>query len=364
VLVQHWVDRYGLEAMNEWLFEVWNEPNLTAFWTGTRDDYLRLYDATARAIKRVAPSLRVGGPATADNAWIETFVAHCETRAVPVDFVSTHHYPTDAFGLPGDDTITQLAKSRRSALRDEAEVARGKARGKPLYYTEWSTSSNPFDPLHDQPYAAAFIAKTALEASGIVQGYSYWTFSDIFEENYFSSEPFHGGFGLMNVDGVPKPAYRAYELLHRLGDRIFHVEGVHPTVDAWVTRRGEEVTVLLTNGALPRHRIRAERVHVTLDGVPRAARAFVERIDDEHANAKQAWIEMGRPHRPSPMQVTALETASALVRDRLPLERQGDLVAFDVTMPPRGTALITLTPRWRRRESQRGAAPSRRAGCA
>ena len=92
----------------------------------------------------------------------------------------------------------------------------------------------------------------------------------------------------MNVDGVPKPAYRAYELLHRLGDRIFHVEGVHPTVDAWVTRRGEEVTVLLTNGALPRHRIRAERVHVTLDGVLRAARAFVERIDDEHANAKQA----------------------------------------------------------------------------
>ena len=70
VLVQHWVDRYGLEAMNEWLFEVWNEPNLTAFWTGTRDDYLRLYDATARANKRVAPSLRVGGPATADNAWI------------------------------------------------------------------------------------------------------------------------------------------------------------------------------------------------------------------------------------------------------------------------------------------------------
>ena len=77
---------------------------------------------------------------------------------MPVDFVSTHHYPTDAFGLPGDDTITQLAKSRRSALRDESEVARGKARGKPLYYTEWSTSSNPFDPLHDLRYGAAYIA--------------------------------------------------------------------------------------------------------------------------------------------------------------------------------------------------------------
>ena len=66
--------------------------------------------------------------------------------------------------------------------------------------------------MHDDPYAAAFIVKTVLEANGLVQGYSYWTFSDIFEENYFPSVPFHGGFGLLNIHGIAKPSYRAFEI--------------------------------------------------------------------------------------------------------------------------------------------------------
>ena len=59
--------------------------------------------------------------------------------------------------------------------------------------------------MHDMPYAAAFILKTVMEAQGYVNCYSYWTFSDIFDENYFSSIPFHGGFGLLNIYGIPKP---------------------------------------------------------------------------------------------------------------------------------------------------------------
>jgi xylan 1,4-beta-xylosidase len=118
---------------------------------------------------------------------------------LPADFVSTHHYPTDAFGKEGDDTLTQLAKSRRSILREQAQDAKRRARGKPLYYTEWNASSNPRDSLHDEPYSAAFAVKTIMEANGLVEGYSFWTFSDIFEENYFPSVPFHGGFGLLTV---------------------------------------------------------------------------------------------------------------------------------------------------------------------
>ena len=122
-------------------------------------------------------------------------------------------------GKPGDDTEAQLAQSRRSVLRDETREVRRQAGERPVYYTEWCTSSNPRDPMHDEPYAAAFIVKTILEANGLVQGYSYWTFSDIFEENYFPSVPFHGGFGLLNIHGIAKPAYRAFELLHALGER-------------------------------------------------------------------------------------------------------------------------------------------------
>jgi len=341
-LADHWIERYGLAEVSRWFFEVWNEPNLEAFWTGSQADYFRLYAVTARALKQVHSSLRVGGPATADNAWLPEFMTYCEANAAPVDFVSTHHYPTDAFGKPGDDTTAQLASSRRSVLRDEARKARDQARGKPLYYTEWSTSSNPFDDLHDEPFAAAFIAKTVMEACGIVHGYSYWTFSDIFEENYFSSKPFHGGFGLLTIHGVPKPAYRAFELLHQLGDQIFPVVGEHDTVDVWATQRGRIAQVLLTNGALPRHRIRTEVVSLELSGLGKLRSAHLQRIDDDHSNARRAWLEMGQPESLLPRQVEALECASLLVLEPVHFDASESHATLDVTMPPQGTALLTL----------------------
>jgi xylan 1,4-beta-xylosidase len=107
--VAHWVERYGVDEVRRWYFEVWNEPNLAAFWTGSQTEYFRLYEHAARAIKSVDSALVVGGPATASNAWIAPFLDHCDAHDVPVDFVSTHHYPTDAFGKPGDDTVAQLA---------------------------------------------------------------------------------------------------------------------------------------------------------------------------------------------------------------------------------------------------------------
>ena len=235
-LARHWVARYGRGETRRWFFEVWNEPNLRAFWTGTRADYFRLYRHTVEAVKSVDASLRVGGPATAKNEWIEEFLEFCDARRLPADFVTTHHYPTDPFGAPGDDTETQLAEGQRGILRQQAQDARRRCGPRPLYYTEWNTSSNPRDPLHDAPYAAAFVTKTVMEAAELVDGYGFWTFSDLFEENYFPSVPFHGGFGLLTIHGIPKPAYRAFELMHRLGTDRLVVDGTHHTLDAWAVR--------------------------------------------------------------------------------------------------------------------------------
>src|SRR5665213_2809690 len=158
-LVAHWVERYGLAEVREWFFEVWNEPNLDAFGSGKQDDYFKLYRYTVEAIKSVDSALRVGGPATAANAWIDDFIAFCANSQLPADFISTHHYPTDALGQPGDDTEAQLSNSRRSVLRDQTLEVRRQAGDRPVYYTEWCTSSNPRDPMHDEPYAAAFVIK-------------------------------------------------------------------------------------------------------------------------------------------------------------------------------------------------------------
>jgi xylan 1,4-beta-xylosidase len=282
-LVRHWVERYGLEV-RQWYFSL----------ERTRSEHvlpapgaLRLYASGQR--HQVSGS-RPAGSAVGDRPTSGSgeFLRFCDANHLPADFVTTHHYPTDACGQPGDNTEAQLAAGRRSILQQQARAARRQAGERPLYYTEWASSANDRDPLHDESYAASFIVKTVLEAQGLVQGYGYWTFSDIFEESYFPSVPFHGGFGLLTLHGIPKPAYRAFELLHEIGTELLPVTGSHATVDCWVVRGGEAVTVLLTNFALPRHPLAREAVRVRLTGLRKLAAANIRRIDAEHANPSSA----------------------------------------------------------------------------
>ena len=342
-LIRHWVDRYGVREVRRWFFEVWNEPNLKAFWTGSRQDYFKLYRYTVRAIKDVDADLKVGGPATARDEWIAEFVQFCDRHDLPADFVSTHHYPTDALVTPGTDTEAQLASSRRSIMRQWAQDTRRRACGRPVYYTEWNASSNPRDPRHDEPYAAAFAAKTALEASGVADGYSFWTFSDIFEENYFPSVPFHGGFGLLTVHGIAKPAYRAFQLLHEAGDERLVVDGLHATVDVWALRQRRDVTILMTNHALPRQPIRRERVRITLRNSARPRSASIRRIDEAHANVRRAWQELGQPEYLSSLLVARLESASRLREDRCAWEYANRAVYLEVDLLPHAVASVAVT---------------------
>lgn len=342
--VEHLVARYGEKEVSQWFFEVWNEPNLNAFWKGSQADYFKLYQYTAEAIKTIGQSLKVGGPATANNEWITEFVDFCEKNNVPADFITTHHYPTDSFGQPGDTTEQQLAESRRSALRDEATAVNKKAKGKPVYYTEWCSSSNPFDDLHDAPYAAAFIVKTVMEARGLVEGYSYWTFSDIFEENYFSSAPFHGGFGLLNIYGIPKPTYRAFELLHKLGDEFLQVEGHHQTVDAWVIRGASVVQIIITNWTLPEHPIKTEFVQFKLTNAPKIKAAYLTQIDDNQCNARKLWDKMGKPDSLSQAVVEQLEIASMLVQQPITVNYSDNTAIIETSLMPQAVTLITLEP--------------------
>ncbi len=341
-LASHWTERYGANEVREWFFEVWNEPNLKAFWTGTQKGYFKLYEITAKALKRVDPLLKVGGPATAKNAWISDFLGFCESRKVPVDFVSTHHYPTDAFGKAGSNTISQLQHAPPHVMRDDVRQVRRQAKGLPIYYTEWNISSNPRDPLHDEPFAAAYAAKIILEARGLVEGYSFWTFSDIFDENYFPSVPFQGGFGLLNLHGIAKPVYRAFELLHRLGTEIFEVQGDHETVDAWCVAQPTAATLLLSNHAMPRHRIRKEVVNVRIKSSRSPRRVYTERIDEQHANPRKVWEAMGRPEYLNTAQVEKLKAASRLEKEAQRWTYKNGNLSCAVKIAPHGIAAVTF----------------------
>lgn len=341
-LVRHWIDRYGSSEIGKWCLEVWNEPNLKAFWAGSKKDYYELYRTTVEAVKNIDSALKVGGPSSAQNAWIPEFLDYCDKHELPVDFVSTHYYPTDAFGKIGADTLTQLEHAPRDVMREQAKIASAQARGLPLYYTEWNVSSNPRDPLHDQSFAAAFAANIALSVDAFVSGYSFWTFSDIFEENYFPSTPFHGGFGLLSLHGIPKPIYRAFQLLHGLGDKLYQVEGSHDTVSVWVTRRENIITVFITNFAMPRHEICTVSVCVQLAAAPRPLSAHVVRIDENNVNPERVWQEMGKPEYLSSHDVKTLQAASMLNSEPYPLRMLEDYVEFDISMPPQSVAALKI----------------------
>jgi len=340
--VWHAIERYGEREVSKWFFEVWNEPNLKKFWSGSQRDYFKLYRHTAEAIKKISPSLKVGGPATAKSEWIEDFIDFCERNDVPADFISTHHYPNDGYERDVDDTELQLFQSQRGIMREVAQNTRSQARNRPVYYTEWNSSSNPWDPLHDEPYAAAFIASTIMEANGLVDAYAFWTFSDIFEENYFPSKPFHGGFGLLTLHGIPKPSYRAFELLHQLGDRQSLVDGLHETVDCSVIQKESSVTLLLTNHTTPGHSIESEDLHVRLDNAREPVSARIQRIDEDHANAKRLWRELGQPESLSDKDVERLEKASQLATQKQPLRYDDGSVFLKVSLPAHAVAAVTI----------------------
>jgi xylan 1,4-beta-xylosidase len=340
-LISHLVDRYGEREVSQWFFEVWNEPNLKQFWSGSQREYFKLYRHTVETIKSVSPSLKVGGPATAKSEWIEEFVDFCERNDVACDFVSTHHYPNDSFEKDGD-VEERLFKAQRGIMREVAQNTRAHSRNRPVYYTEWNSSSFPWDPLHDDPYAAAFVASTILEANGLVDGYSFWTFSDIFEENYLSSVPFHGGFGLLTVHDIPKPTYRAFELFRDLGDRQSLVDGLHETVDCSVIRKDSSVTLMLTNHTTPGHSIETEELHIRLDNAPEPAGARIRRIDEDHANPKRLWKEMGEPEYLSDKDLERLEEASELVSEKQPVGFHDGTVSLKVRLPPHAVAAITI----------------------
>lgn len=339
--VSHWVERYGEREVSGWPFEVWNEPNLKIFWTGSQRDYFKLYRYTAETIKNLSSSFKVGGPATARSEWIEDFVAFCERNDVPADFISTHYYPNDGYEADGD-TELQLFKSQRGIMREVAQNTRCYAGDRPVYYTEWNSSSNQWDPLHDEPYAAGFIASTIMEANGLVDGYSFWTFSDIFEESYFPSSPFHGGFGLLTLHGIPKPSYRVFELLHQLGDRQSLVDGLHETIDCSVIQKESSVTVWLTNHTTPGHSIETEDVHVRLDNAHEPVAARIERIDQDHANAKRMWRELGEPEYLKRAEIERLEESSQVVSEKQPFSFRDGSVSFKTSLPPHAVAAITI----------------------
>lgn len=348
--LNHCIERYGIDEVRSWYFEVWNEPDLHGFFTGTQAQYFDLYKTTALTIKQVDPQLRVGGPATSNfhpdpevlkravaahadlenlpwrPTWINDFLNYCAENHLPVDFISTHPYPMD-FTIDEnskvllhrgvDSTHNDLLLLRK--LVDASQYPHAE-----IHLTEWSSSSSSRDHTHDSLQAAAYVVKCNLDSIGLVDSLSYWTFTDVFEEQGAGDSIFHGGFGMINYQGIPKPVFHGYRFLNELGDEL-----LAKTSGAVVTRDSKtgkltalaynyppEVTVALpgTSSLADADKMTetgsARELSLTLTGLTPGVAFEIEILDKEHGNATAAWEAMGKPDPPTREQTAALKAAA------------------------------------------------------
>ncbi|EIL92900.1 GH39 family glycosyl hydrolase [Rhodanobacter spathiphylli] len=348
-LAKHLVERYGIDEVASWYFEVWNEPNI-GFWVGkpAQSSYFTLYDHTARALKAVSPRFRVGGPATAQAAWAADFLAHTHENKVPVDFVSTHVY--------GDDTADNVFHTGekiqrrdmvcRSVDKVHREIAASPYPHMPLIFSEYNASYANLPNVTDTVFMGPWLANTIRECAGKVEAMSYWSFSDVFEEQGIVRNPFYGGFGLIAASRIPKPAFNAFAILHKLGGQRLAVA----SDSALVTRRDDGTLVIaLWNYAPPvgdtasytPGKPAGSTKHFSLDvqHLPAAAHATVWRVDETHGNAVAAFDRMGRPDSPSRAQIVQLREAGKLAAPESMKPRDGKLA---VDVPVQGLAVIEL----------------------
>ena len=357
--VRHCRERYGAEEIRHWYFEVWNEPNLKDFWEGAdQKAYFDLYDTTARTLKAIDPALRVGGPATAGADWIPAFLGHAAQARTPVDFVTTHTY-----GVAGGFLDEQGKQDTKLLMSPDAIVGDvRKARGQigasrfpklPLFFTEWSSSYTPRDFVHDSYISAPYILTKLKESQGLVQGMSYWTYSDLFEEPGPPPTPFHGGFGLMNREGIRKPAWFAYKYLHSLSGRKVPVKDA----DAMVTVDGRRLTALVWDWHQPQQAVSNKPFYTHLvpatpstpvrvafaHAAPGRYRLQVRRTGYRHNDPLSAYIDMGLPVKFDAAQLARMQALTTDKPEQDRVVRVGATGDLSVLLPMNSNDVVLLT---------------------
>ena len=342
--VRHWIERYGIDEVRQWPFEVWNEPNLVPhFWTGTRTEYFELYEATARAIKAIDPGLRVGGPSTSVFVPDARYSGETHDRSLEVETAEA----TDPDALDWqpvwiheliDYCASRACRSTSSPPTCTRPTTRSAPRGRTSHQAPRGRHvRRPAGPAHDhreQPVPGRRAAhhrvvdlaveprrdprhalRRRVHRPGVPQGraladsISYWTFTDVFEEGGGGIGPFHGGFGFVNEKGLHKPTFHAMAMLHRLGDRL-----LLPTPDGAITRSSATGACRPSSSTTPPTWARrgsgpaspTPRREPSPRWAPSAASGTrsrgcagdeltVEILDWEHGNVAEAWHQMGAP---------------------------------------------------------------------
>ncbi len=362
--VAHYRERYGEDEIKKWYFEVWNEPDLhNGFFTGTLDDYLALYKTTAEAVKAECPACRVGGPASAiPYAFEEAFEKYVVANNVPAEFVATHAYGVKQGFLDADGSSGTILDPDPDAVSGRMQHSREllSKSGRPgmeLHFTEWSSAYTPTDFMHDQYHQASYILDKIKRAAPYVDSLSYWTFTDVFEEGGPRFEAFHGGFGLMNLQGIRKPSYFAYRFLRQLGTQDVSTSDAQ----SWITRSPDgSVQALVwdytpvvppkgqTDQSFYRKELPAASkgtLRIQLDQLPAGRyNVSVFAIGYQKNDAYTAYLRMGAPSQLTPAQVKALDSiASGDPVEQSVIDHPGGALVRELPLRENDVYLVVLS---------------------
>lgn len=381
--VQHAVERYGKEEVETWWWELWNEPDIM-YWKGTPEEYDKLYDYTADAVKRALPTARVGGPGVTGprnpkaTAFLRQFLDHCArgVNAVtgkpgaPLDFVSFH-----AKGAPkvvdghvrmGTGAELESVSQGFQAVASYPGIAR-----LPIIISEWdpegcaacSVRTHPQNAYRNDtlyPANTAVVLRNTLELADRyhvnLEGVLTWAFE-------FEGQPYFDGFRTLATNGIDKPVLNFFRMAGQMGGKRVLVtssgalpldsmlkDGISgkPDVNAMATAREDSVSVMVWNYQDDETAGTAAPVELKISGLPPAVGNFLVkhyRIDEQHSNAYTVWKRMGSPQQPTPAQYAELESAGQLQLLESPRWVTGDkgTLGLNFSLPSHALSLVQLS---------------------
>jgi xylan 1,4-beta-xylosidase len=325
--LEHLIERYGREEVVTWPIEVWNEPNI-GFWAGTMDDYFKLYDVSAEAVKQVDPRIKIGGPAICGvetEKWLRSFFEHCIKNKSPLDFITRHCYTANQTTTKGhyvyhtvNSPITMIdeLKETRKYMSCYPEIA-----DLPLHITEFNSSYVPLCPVHDTDFHAPYIARILSEAGEYADSYSYWTFSDVFEEMDVPKSIFHGGFGLIALNSIKKPTFYTFEFFAKAGKELLYRDE-----NLLVTKSdGKYVIIAWNYHDMSDKKLSPDIVYsISLPTIGKQAILIKTDVGGEHANPMRTWNNLGKPRTLNATQLKILQDSAEPDRsDKKLIENNG-----------------------------------------
>jgi xylan 1,4-beta-xylosidase len=373
--VNHEVERYGLAEVQTWSWEVWNEPDIS-YWRGTPEEYFKLYDFTAGAVKSVSPQMRVGGPATtgpnggSGAAFLRQFLEHCARTGAPLDFVSYH-----AKGRPEvvEGHVRMSLANNLQGVAAGLDIVKSfpQLRNLPIVLSEsdpegcgaCSARTQPEDAYRNgslypcyTALALSSILKLADRDNADVAGMLTWAFE-------FEGQPYFEGFRTLATNGIDKPLLNLFRMAARMhGDRIrvdssgavslddILRNGVRgkPDIDALAAKWDRGVAVLVWNYHDDDVAAPDAPVTLALAGLPKwVKRVQVRhyRIDADHSNAWTVWKQMGSPQNPTPEQYARLQAAGQLqmLNAGQSLAAGGGRVSLSFPLPREAVSLVEVS---------------------